>query len=166
MDMQKKALLLAGLIVGAAALTGCSAIAKPMATPTPMAALQQTAQPATAQPSPMETAGAQATQQTDETPKRMTLLIGGEEADADAIFEQEKLLLPLVETAENLGWKMDEEQTEEDAQTKRVITLEKDESRITVSWTVSDNTAKNISWQKDGCSSKISAMKLTYAFNI
>ena len=30
------------------------------------------------------------------------------------------------------------------------MTLEKGESRITVSWTVSDNTAKGITWQKDG----------------
>jgi hypothetical protein len=80
----------------------------------------------------------------------MTLLIGGEEAAAEAVIEQEKLLLPLVETAEKLGWKPDEEKMEEETQTKRVITLEKDESRIIVSWTVSDNTAKNISWQKDG----------------
>jgi hypothetical protein len=80
----------------------------------------------------------------------MTLLIGGKEVQADAAIEQDKLLLPLTETGEALGWKAQSDQTEEEELTRRVITLEKDDSRITVSWTVSDNTAKNVSWQKDG----------------
>ena len=145
MHAKKKMLMFACLFVGAAALTGCSAV-KPMATPMPMTAQQQTAEPATTQ----QTADPSEAPQSDTTPKLLDLLIGGEKADAGAIYEQEKLMLPLVETAEKLGWKAESEQTEEETQIKRVVTLEKDDSRITVSWTVSDNTARNISWQKDG----------------
>ena len=150
MHMQKKALLLAGLIVGAAALTGCSSAAKPTTTPTPMAVQQQTAELATAQPAAQDTAAPSKAPQPDATPKAMDLVIGGEKAAAGAIYEQEDLLLPLAETAEKLGWRAKSEQTEEGAQIKRIVTLEKEDSRITVSWMVSDNTAKNITWQKDG----------------
>ena len=148
MHAKKKTLFLFALIAGALALTGCTAMEKPSASPTPMAQPQQTAQPATAEPVPEETISATAAPQ--EEIKSVTLLIGGQEVQADALIEQGKLLLPLTETGEALGWKAQSEQTEEEAQTRRIITLEKDESRITVSWTVSDNTAKNISWQKDG----------------
>ncbi|MBQ7886839.1 MAG: hypothetical protein IJ313_08120 [Clostridia bacterium] len=152
MHAKKKALLAAGLIAGTAALTGCTANTTPVATPTPRAVQQQTAEPATAQPE------AQASPQADqsdapedgESPAPIKLTIGGEEADQSAIMEQEELLLPLVETSEKLGWKAHSEETEEETQTKRVVTLEKEDSRITVAWTVSDNTLKNISWQKDG----------------
>ena len=150
MHAKKGILLVIGLIAGTALLTGCSAIAKPVPTPTPMAAQQQTAAPATAQPAAQDTAMPSEAPQSDTTPEPMDLLIGGEKAAAGAVFEQEKLMLPLVETAEKLGWTAKSEETAEETQTKRVITLEKDDSRITVSWTVSDNTAKNISWQKDG----------------
>ena len=150
MHAKKKILLAVSLAVGAAALTGCSAAARPVNTPTPMAAQQQTAQPATAQPEVQETVAPDETPEAEATPEAISLLIGGEKASVGAILEQDKLMLPLVETAEKLGWKAESEQTEEETQTKRVITLEKDKSRITVSWTVSDNTAKNISWQKDG----------------
>ena len=83
-------------------------------------------------------------------PAPIALSVGGQETEAGAIMEQGKLLLPLIETAEKLGWKAQSEEAQEETQTKRTITLEKDDSRITVAWTVSDNTAKNISWQKDG----------------
>ncbi|MBE5799803.1 MAG: copper amine oxidase N-terminal domain-containing protein [Clostridiales bacterium] len=155
MHIQKRALLAAGLIAGAAALTGCTAQTKPVTTPTPMAMQQQTAQPATAQPetaqpSPQATISVSEAPDSDESPAPLKLLVGGDEADTGAIEEQDELLLPLIETAEKLGWKAEDERSGEETQEKRVITLEKDDSRITVSWTVSDNTAKNISWQKDG----------------
>lgn len=152
MHTTKKALLAAGLLAGAAALTGCTATTKPVTTPTPMAAQQQTAQPATASPD------AQASPQadlgdapdSDESPAPLKLTIDGEEADAGAIMEQNELYLPLEQTAQMLGWKANSEQAEEETQTKHTVTLEKDDSRITVAWTNSDNTIKNISWQKDG----------------
>lgn len=149
---KKKALLAAGLIAGAAALTGCTANTKPVATPTPMAVQQQTAQPATAQPdaeaSPQMDLSA--APDSDESPAPLTLTIDGEQAQAGAIMEQKELLLPLIETAEKLGWKAEREQAEEENQTRCTIALEKDDSRITVAWTVSDNTIRNITWQKDG----------------
>lgn len=154
MHAKKKALLAAGMIAGLAALTGCTANTKPASTVTPKVMQQQTAQSATADPeisaSPEATISVSAAPDADESPAPLRLSVDGKEAEAEAISEHGELLLPLEETGEKLGWKANSEQTEEETQTKRVITLEKDDSRITVSWTVSDNTAKNISWQKDG----------------
>ena len=138
----RKALLAAGLLAGAAALTGCTANTAPVATPTPQAAQQATAQPtkAAATEAPVG----------EETPAPLALLVDGKEVDVDAAEEQGSLLLPLEATAEALGWKADSQQTEEETQIRRVITLDQEDSRITVSWTVSDNTTKGITWQKDG----------------
>ena len=147
---RRKALLAAGLIAGAAALTGCTANTAPVNTPTPQAAQQATAEPATAQPSAAATMEATAEPAGEETPAPLALLVGGKEVAVDAAKEQGTLLLPLEATAEALGWKTDSQQTEEETQVRRVVTLEKDDSRITVSWTVSDNTTRSITWQKDG----------------
>lgn len=145
----KRMLLAAGLMAGAAMMTGCSANTRPVTTPTP-GAQQVTAAPATAQPAaesqqmqPSETDAPG-----DSTP--IPLNVAGEEISAGAIEESGKLLLPLEETAKALGWRAESEETEAESQVQRVVTLEKGESRITVSWTVSDNTAKGITWQKDG----------------
>ena len=155
MHAKKKVLLAAGMIAGMAALTGCTANTKPVTTPTAQAMQQQTAQPATAQPdaaqaSPEATISVSEAPDADESPAPIHLEVDGEEAETGAIMERGELLLPLEETGEKLGWKAKSEQSEEETQTKRIVTLEKDDSRITVVWTVSDNTAKNISWQKDG----------------
>ena len=146
----RKALLAAGLIAGTAALTGCTANTTPVTTPTPQAAQQATAEPATAQPSAAATMEATAEPAEEETPAPLALLVDGKEVAVDAVEEQGGLLLPLEATAEALGWKADSQETEEETQVRRVITLDKDDSRITVSWTVSDNTTKGITWQKDG----------------
>lgn len=140
----RKTLLAAGLLAGAAALTGCTADTAPQTTP--QAAQKATAEAATAKPSPDVTQE----KATEETPAPVALEVDGTLLAAGAINEQGDLLLPLVETGEALGWQADSETTQEETQAKRVITLEKDESRITVSWTVSDNTTKGITWQKDG----------------
>ena len=147
MHTTKRALLCAGLLIGAAAMTGCSAAMTPVSTPTPQT------QKVTAQP-----AQANGTQQAQDVPddadgqapQSLHLLADGHEVDRGAVLENGRLLLPLIETAEALGWKAEESAAQEDAQQKRVVTLDKADSRITVSWTVSDNTAKNIVWQKDG----------------
>ena len=150
MHVRKKALLCVGLVSAMAALTGCAMGAKPVTTPTPMAAQRQTAEPEASSPSPSGVLGEEGAQAEGAPNAPMTLTIDGKEADVGAIREGEDLLLPLVKTAEMLGWKAGREDVGQDAQTKRMITLEKDDSRITVSWTVSDNTVKNVSWQKDG----------------
>ena len=148
MHSTKRALLAAGLLFGAAAMTGCSAGITPVSTPVPQT------QKVTAQPA--QTAGAEPASDADsagageEDAGPIHLLAAGHEVDQGAVTENGLLLLPLIGTAEALGWKAQEEEPQEDAQQKRVVTLEKEESRITVSWTVSDNTAKNIVWQKDG----------------
>jgi len=148
MQTGKKILLAAGLLAGAAAMTGCSADMRAAATPTPNAQ-QVTAAPVTAQPA-QDMQGTDAQADAEEAPEPLVVRIGEEELRSSAIEEDGKLLLPLVETAQALGFKVNEEQTQEETQTKRVVTLDKEESRITVSWTVSDNTAKGITWQKDG----------------
>lgn len=148
MRNQKKALLAAGLMAGAAALTGCTANTTP--TPTPQPAQQVTAQPATAQPETTQPETAEATAEPADGETPIELLVDGKEVDIPAQKEQGSLLLPLEITAETLGWKTDSQQTEEETQVRRVVTLDKEGSRITVSWTVSDNTTKGITWQKDG----------------
>ena len=151
MRVNKKAMLAAGLIAGAAAMTGCTANTTPVATPTPQAAQQATAAPVTAEPTAAATdAGAATEPAAEETTAPIALLVDGKEVSVGAAMEQGELLLPLSQTAEALGWDADSQQTEGETQTKRVVTLERDGSRITVSWTVSDNTAKGITWQKDG----------------
>lgn len=156
MRVNRKAMLAAGLLAGAAAMTGCTAAITPAATPTPKAAQQATAQPATAQPeasaSPEAAEGAMEDEMKagEETPAPLSLIVQGEKLGAQAIEEDGRLLLPIEETAQALGYKASRETAQEENGEKRTITLDKDDSRITVSWSVSDNTVKGISWQKDG----------------
>lgn len=138
MRVRKKMWLAVGLMAGAAALTGCAANTRSVVTPTPAAAQKATAEPAS--PSP----------EADSKEQLLSLTVDGEELDAQAVMERDDLLLPLEATAEALGWKADSQEAQEETQTRRSVTLEREDSRITVSWTVSDNTAKNVSWQKDG----------------
>ena len=148
MKRNHKAWLAAGLLAGTAALTGCSMNAAPAPTPTPEQAQKVTAQPqiADATVSPDESPAGAA----EETPGPLSLRVDGKKLTVHAITEEDKLMLPLVETAEALGWKAQSETKEEETQTRRSVQLEKDGSRITVAWIVSDNTAKQITWQKDG----------------
>lgn len=140
----KRALLAAGLLAGAAAMTGCAAQTTPAATATPPTNQQETASPTqTAEASPSPEGG-------EESPAPLGLTAGGEDVKADAVAEGDRLLLPLVETAEALGWKAESESLEEGDETRRTVTLTREDSRITVAWVVSDNTARQITWQKDG----------------
>ena len=147
MKRSKKALLAASLIAGAAAMTGCSM--RTAAAPTAEPAQQMTAEPTTAEP----TAQPETTQEpasAEDTPAPIALLAGGKEVTVGAAREDGMLLLPLTQTAEALGWAADSQQLEEETQIKRTVTLRRDESQITVNWAVSDNTARQITWQKDG----------------
>ena len=151
MKRRKGLWLAAGLLAGAAALTGCSAQMTPVVTPTPDTMQTVTAQPATARPDVGEATPEPSSSPTgEETPDPIALHIGGEELKVSAIEENGKLMLPLIETAEVLGWAAEEEETQEETQTRRSVVLTKDESRISVAWVVSDNTASRITWQKDG----------------
>ncbi len=147
MKRSKKALLAASLIAGSAAMTGCTAQPAPEATTQPTQ--QATAEPATAAPTTQPEATAEA-EAGEDAPTPIALLAGGKEVTAGAAKEEDMLLLPLIETAQALGWAADSQQLSEDTQTKRTITLDKDDSRITVTWVSSDNTASQITWQKDG----------------
>lgn len=148
MNHRKRALLAAGLIAGAAAMTGCTAATTPVTTPTPQAAQQQTAQPGQASPD----AGSQAAPIADaeETAAPLSIEADGKKLEADAFVEEGKLMLPLIQTAQALGWKAKSEEAQEESGVRKTITLEKENSRMTVSWTVSDNTTRQITWQKDG----------------
>ena len=141
MRTNKKVFIAAGLIMGAAMLTGCTANTKQTTTQTPNALQKQTAQPEDT------TADMDAG---EEGYKTLSLHADGKTAAEKAVIESEKLLLPLEATGSALGWKTDSKKTETETQTDCEITLEKDESRITVTYEVSDNTIRRISWQKDG----------------
>ena len=156
MHAKRKALLAAGMLLSAAALTGCTAGTAPAPTPTPKAVQQQTAQPTTAQPT-----AAVSTAAPKEEEVLLSLTVDEKALEAKAISRENGLLLPLNETGEALGWKAQQEEQEEDGQTKRTVTLEKEESRITVSWTVSDNTIKGVAWQKDGLLVPVNARLLS-----
>lgn len=148
MKRNHKAWLAAGLLAGAAALTGCSATTAPTATKAPDAVEKQTVQPGDpdATISPDDSPGAAG----EETPGPLSLTVAGKEIPEGAIAEEGNIYLPLIETGKALGWDVTEESRDEDDKTRRSVVMEKDGSRITVSWTVSDNTAKQITWQKDG----------------
>lgn len=145
---RKKAMLAAGLLAGAAALTGCTANTTAAATPTPQAAQQDTAEPQAAETtvSPDESPEAGG----EETPGPLPLRVDETALDVDAVMEEDKLLLPLEETGEALGWRVESEAQEEETLVRRSVRMEKDGSQITVSWVDSDNTARQITWQKDG----------------
>ena len=155
---RKKALLAAGLLAGAAALTGCTAHTMPAATQTPQTAQQETAAPEAGE-SPAQTASAGG----EETPGPIGLRVDGEVLEADAMREGDMLLLPLVETAQALGWEARSESQEEESLTRRSVELTQGESRITVTWVVSDNTARQITWQKDGLLIPVDTELTTYA---
>lgn len=144
MKRRKKAILAAGMLMGAAALTGCTAgTPSTSSTSTPQTAQQQTAE-ATPQTSPsVETTD-------EETPAPIRLRVEDRDMDIGAIEEDGRLFLPLAETGEALGWKAESESMEEESRTRRSISLTKEDSRITVTWLVSDNTTSQITWQKDG----------------
>lgn len=158
MKNKKRIWLAAGLLAGAAALTGCSAQITPVVTPTPDTAQKTTAQPDTAAATPEPSASAAG----EETPGPIALRVNGEELAVCALEERDKLLLPLIETAEVLGWTAEEEDAQEETQQKRSVVLTKEESVISVSWVVSDNTAKKITWQKDGLLIPVDTMITTY----
>lgn len=144
MKRRKKAILAAGMLMGAAALTGCAAgTPSTSSTSTPQTAQQQTAE-ATPQTSPsVETTN-------EETPAPIHLRVEDRDIDIGALEEDGRLFLPLEETGEALGWKAESESMEDESRTRRSISLTKEDSRITVTWLVSDNTASQITWQKDG----------------
>lgn len=144
MKRRKKAILAAGMLMGAAALTGCAAgTPSTSSTSTPQTAQQQTAE-ATPQTSPsVETTD-------EETPAPIHLRVEGRDMDIGALEEEGRLFLPLAETGEALGWKAESESMEDESRTRRSISLTKEDSRITVTWLVSDNTTSQITWQKDG----------------
>ena len=149
--MKKGLWIAAGLLAGAAALTGCSAATTPAVTPTPNTAQQATAQPQTAAPDASQASPDPSAESVGgETPGPTALRVGGKKLETDALLENGEILLPLTQTAQALGYTAKEESVEEENQTRRNIALTKDESRISVNWVVSDNTAERITWQKDG----------------
>lgn len=165
MKRGKKALLAAGLLAGAAAMTGCAGTTRPAATPKPAAtaapserataapatAAPDTAAPATAEPQADDAGGGTSEgAQEDQEAGPIPLRVDGRQAKSGALLEEGVTMLPVVETAELLGWKAAQESVQDGALERYTIALERDESRITIAWTVSDNTIRQITWQRDG----------------
>ena len=148
MRRSKKAMLAAGLLAGAAAMTGCASMQSPVATATPAANEQVTAEPSTAEPSAEATPEAESPSETEDAP--IALRVDGQEADVGALVEEGTILLPIIETGRLLGWDADEQALEDETQTRHTIALAKGDSRISITWITSDNTIKQITWQRDG----------------
>lgn len=147
MKRSKKAWLAAGLLAGAAALTGCSMMPASNAASTPDTAQKQTAQPngANMTASPDESPASP-----DDTPAPIELTVDKADIPEGAVMEEGKTYLPLIETGKALGWDVTEESRDEEGKTRRSVEMEKGDSRVSVSWVVSDNTVKQMTWQKDG----------------
>ena len=146
MKRSNKAMLAAGMLAGVCMLTGCASGGSAQPTPSPDVAQQQSAEPspeASAEPSPEASA-----EPKEEAP--IPLWVDGREAENAAVEENGALLLPLIETGEALGWTAESEELTEETQIRRSVALTKDNSKISVTWMVSDNTASAITWQKDG----------------
>lgn len=148
MKHNHKVWLAATLLVGAAVLTGCSMSTAPAAKPTPDTAQKQTVRPDTVEttisPSESPEAG------DEETFGLIALRVDEKEIPVGALMEEERIYLPLEETGKALGWDVTGETKEEETQSRRSVAMEKGDSRISVTWISSDNTAKQITWQKDG----------------
>lgn len=142
--MRQNAMLAAGLLAAAAMMTGCAADAMPSANSTPEAVQQQTAAPEETEASP------DGGMEDEETQQSFAFLVDGKEAEEKAVREGGRLYLPIEETGRLLGWKADSRKTEQETKTDCEITLERENSRITVTYEVSDNTIRKLSWQKDG----------------
>ena len=138
MKHSKKAMLAAGMLAGVCMLTGCASGGSAQPTPSPDVAQQQSAEPS---PEASE-------EPAEEAP--LSLTVDGKAVEPAAMEENGRLMLPLVETGEALGWMAKSEALSEETQTRRSVALTKGDSRITVTWLVSDNTASAITWQKDG----------------
>ena len=148
MKHKHKAWLAAGLLASAAALTGCSATTSPAATPTPDTAIKQTAAPDTAETTISPDESPEVGE--EETPGPIALRVDKKEIPVGAVTEEGRIYLPLIETGKALGWDVTEETKDEETQSRRSVAMEKGDSRISVTWISSDNTAKQITWQKDG----------------
>ena len=138
MKRSNKAMLAAGMLAGVCMLTGCASGGSAQPTPSPDVAQQQSAEPS---PEASE-------EPAEEAP--LSLTVDGKAIEPAAMEENGRLMLPLVETGEALGWTAKSEALSEETQTRRSVALTKGDSRITVTWLVSDNTASAITWQKDG----------------
>ena len=86
----------------------------------------------------------------EETPGPIALRVDEKEIPVGAVTEEGRIYLPLIETGKALGWDVTEETKDEETQSRRSVAMEKGDSRISVTWISSDNTAKQITWQKDG----------------
>ena len=98
MKRRNKAILAAGLLAGACALTGCASGGSSQPKPSPDVAQQQSAEP-----SPETSA-----EPAEDVP--IPLFVDGKEADSAAIEENGMMLLPLIETGEALGWTAESEE--------------------------------------------------------
>ena len=124
MKRSNKAMLAAGMLAGVCMLTGCASGGSAQPTPSPDVAQQQSAEPS---PEASE-------EPAEEAP--LSLTVDGKAIEPAAIEENGRLMLPLVETGEALGWTAKSEALSEETQTRRSVALTKDDSAIT--------------WQKDG----------------
>ena len=93
MKRSNKAMLAAGMLAGVCMLTGCASGGSAQPTPSPDVAQQQSAEPS---PEASE-------EPAEEAP--LSLTVDGKAIEPAAMEENGRLMLPLVETGEALGWR-------------------------------------------------------------
>ena len=111
MKRSNKAMLAAGMLAGVCMLTGCASGGSAQPTPSPDVAQQQSAEPS---PEASE-------EPAEEAP--LSLTVDGKAVEPAAMEENGRLMLPLVETGEALGWTAKSEALSEETQTRRSVAL-------------------------------------------
>lgn len=139
MKQSTKLAMAVGVLASALMLTGCAA-GNAGAKQTPQAAATTEA----AQTESAEVPDAEG------KPGEMSVSVSEKELETKALREDKGLLLPLGETARALGYDVQEKTEETDDKERRSVEMTQGEDKITVLWSVSDNTARDISWQKNG----------------
>ena len=109
MKRSNKAMLAAGMLAGVCMLTGCASGGSAQPTPSPDVAQQQSAEPS---PEASE-------EPAEEAP--LSLTVDGKAIEPAAMEENGRLMLPLVETGEALGWTAKSEALSEETQTRRSV---------------------------------------------
>ena len=104
MKRSNKAMLAAGMLAGVCMLTGCASGGSAQPTPSPDVAQQQSAEPS---PEASE-------EPAEEAP--LSLTVDGKAIEPAAMEENGRLMLPLVETGEALGWTAKSEALSEEPQ--------------------------------------------------
>lgn len=150
--MLRKPAALAAMLLCVLVLGGCAAGATQAPSPSPSTSAAPAVSPsaqitmaATIKP----TATPEATETPAPTPSPMQVTIEGKNLTKKAIKSDQKVMLPLLETMDALGYKATVSELEENESRRKVHTFKKDKIEIAVSYLLKDNTVSDISFARD-----------------